>query len=51
MSWMAVSPLRYTEQPRLGVFTEQSTPFLACGSMRQTFDDPGRNGKPISWPT
>ena len=43
MSWMAVNPRAYTVQPRLGVSTEHRTP-SACGSIRQTFDVPGRNG-------
>ena len=50
MSWMPVNPLRYTLHPWLGVLTEHRTP-LACGSIRQTFDVPGRKGKPLSSPT
>ena len=47
MSWMAVKPVRYGVQAGSGVVVEHRAS-TASGSMRQTPDVPGRNGKPMS---
>ena len=50
MSWMAVKPSRYTVHSGPGSFTEHNAP-SASGSIRHTWEVPGRNGKPFSSPT